>query len=265
MAEQREMNPEEKAKLAAETAKVTFELEAAREKHERELKKLDVEVRKLDAEAAKTAAEADQAKSAATVTKIMADRESQKRERELADNENHFTYLFSGSVSEGSTSKCMSQLATWDRTHPDCEITIVINSPGGSVIDGMALFDYIQELRGKGHKITTKSLGVAASMGGILLQAGDIRVMGKEAWLLVHEAAFGASGKIGDVEDTVEWVKKVCDRILDIFVARCDGKIKKAQIKRNWTRKDWWISSDEALKLGFIDEIAAAIPDKAAA
>lgn len=249
MAEQREMNTTELAKLTAETEKVQFDLQASKEKHVKELAKYDAEIRKTVAEAAETEAKA-------SVSQIMADREMSKRERELADNDFHYVYNLSGSINEAMVGKCMQQLATWSRTKPGCEMTIVINSPGGSVVDGMALWDFIQELRGAGHHITTKAFGMAASMGGILLQAGDVRIMGKESYLLIHEAAFGAQGKIGDVEDTVEWVKMVCERILDIFTYRADGKITKAAIKRKWTRKDWWLNSDEALKLGFVDKIA---------
>jgi ATP-dependent protease ClpP protease subunit len=94
---------------------------------------------------------------------------------------------------------------------------------------------------------------MAASMAGILLQAGDTRVMAKESWLMIHEASFGASGKIGDVEDTVEWVKMVQERILSIFSER--SGLTKAFLKKNWQRKNWWISSDYALKLNLIDEV----------
>jgi ATP-dependent protease ClpP protease subunit len=94
---------------------------------------------------------------------------------------------------------------------------------------------------------------MAASMAGILLQAGHQRIMGRESWLMIHEASFSASGKTGDVEDTVEWVKAMQERILNIFATR--SKMTKSALKRKWTRKNWWISSDEALKLGFVDEI----------
>jgi ATP-dependent protease ClpP protease subunit len=89
-------------------------------------------------------------------------------------------------------------------------------------------------------------------MAGILLQAGDVRIMGKESWLLIHQVSFGASGSFGEVEDTTKWVDRIQDRVLDIFASR--SKMSKAQIKRKWNRTDWWISSDEALKLGFVDE-----------
>ncbi len=97
-------------------------------------------------------------------------------------------------------------------------------------------------------------MGMAASMGGILLQAGDKRVIGSESVLLVHEISFGAGGKIGEVEDEVAFAKMLTQRVLKIFANRT--KMTARQIDAKWKRKDWWMDSDEALKLGFVDEIA---------
>ena len=216
--------------------------------------KAKAEIEVLRAEAREAVAKAEIAECMVTINVIARDERQQVRDLELSSNEHHRVYLFSGAVSDASVKLCMVRLTQWHRLYPGQPIKIVFTSGGGSVIDGMALFDYIQELRREGHLVTTATLGLAASMAGILLQAGDIRVMGKEAWLMIHEASFGAQGKTGEVEDTVEWIKKVQDRVLDIFAARSD--MTKAQIKAKWLRKDWWISSDEALKLGLIDKIA---------
>ena len=74
-------------------------------------------------------------------------------------------------------------------------------------------------------------------MAGILLQAGDIRIMGAESWLMIHEISFGASGKIGEIEDTVEWVKKIQERVVKIFAVdrgavdqRCSGGRKRTPV-----------------------------------
>ena len=216
-----------------------------------ELAKWQAEASKHQAEARKFSAEAAKAEADAQKAKIDLEREEFKREKELAGDEFHHVYRFTTSVNDSSAKSCMSQLATWHRLDPKCDIEIVFTSPGGSIIDGMALFDFICDLRDKGHKVTTRALGVAASMAGILLQAGDVRIMTRESWLLIHEASFGAIGSFGEVEDTVKWVEKIQDRILGIFAAR--SNLSKAQIKRRWHRKDWWLSSDEALGFGFID------------
>ena len=136
---------------------------------------------------------------------------------------------------------------------PGVDIEISFNSPGGEIISGMAMFDFIQELRGKGHFVTTSTRGMAASMAGILLQAGEHRVMARQSWLLIHEASFGASGSMGSVEDTVDWVKRIQKRIVQIFAER--SNVTATFINKNWKRKDWWISSEEALKWGFVDAI----------
>ena len=153
----------------------------------------------------------------------------------------------------------MNKLTQWHRKDPKCPIEIVFSSPGGSIIDGFELFDFIQYLRGKGHTITTGSLGMAASMAGILLQAGDVRWIGHQAWLMIHRAAFGAIGKTYEIEDEVKLVKRIEGRILDIFTSR--SNLTKHKIIRNWDRKDWWIDADEALEMGLVDEVKAMMPE----
>lgn len=207
----------------------------------------------LRAKAAHEEAEAAKLRLEAAVIEITLAKARRAEEAELATNKFYHTYVFDSVVSDQSVEKCIDQLTQWMRRDSGCDIEIIFFSPGGGIVPGMALFDFIQRVRKAGHRVTTMALGMAASMAGILLQAGDERVMGKEAWVLIHEASFGAQGKIGDVEDTVEWVKKVQKRILKIFASRC--KLTETQIARRWKRKDWWISSDDCLKLGLVDRV----------
>jgi len=232
-------------------------------KFQAEAKKNLSEARRVDKETDRLAEELREAIVRAELSEMGLERERTKREKELAADEYHFTYTFNSQVNETSVRSCISQLSIWSRTVPGCPMEIIFNSPGGEIISGMTLFDYIQVLRRAGHHVTTVSLGMAASMAGILLQAGSTRVMGREAWLLIHEASFGAGGKIGEVEDTVKWVKAIQKRILKIFASR--SKMTERQIATRWKRTDWWIDSDEALKLGFIDAILTddpALPDE---
>jgi ATP-dependent Clp protease protease subunit len=208
--------------------------------------KFRAEGRKADAEARKALAEAEAAE-------IDLERKRHEERKRLALDEHHHVYRFIGEVSGASVKTCIDQLQTWHRLDPACPLTLILQSPGGEIISGMALWDYLQELRDGGHHLTTIARGYAASMAGILLQAGDVRVIGSEAWLLVHEASFGAGGSMGQVEDTVEWVKAIQKRILEIFAARSRLSVK--QIERRWKRKNWWLDSTEALKLGFVDRI----------
>lgn len=224
-----------------------------------DLKLKESETRKTDAEARKTEAEAIKAELEAHLAQMEIERATRSFNREKSVDEENHLYRFSGSVSDSSVRKCMTKLTEWSRLDPKCDIEIVFSSPGGSIIDGFELFDFIQELRGKGHKVTTGSLGMAASMAGILLQAGDVRWIGHQSWLMIHRAAFGAIGKTYEVEDEVKLVKRIESRILDVFIAR--SRLTKSKIKRNWDRKDWWIDADECITLGLVDEIRGMMPE----
>jgi ATP-dependent Clp endopeptidase proteolytic subunit ClpP len=171
-----------------------------------------------------------------------------------ARDEEHRVYQFRGTVDRDSVSRCITALSRWHRIDPECAIEIVFNSPGGSVIDGMALFDYLIQL-GKTHTVTTVCRGMAASMAGILLQAGTHRVIGAESYLMIHELSAITGGKVGEIEDSVKFYKTICDRVVDIFVKRSGGKCSKALFVKSWSRQDWWLTSAEALRLGFVDEI----------
>lgn len=221
--------------------------------HEANAEKARAEAEQARAAVRKTEVEILAAEYEAAASQIEMERILHKRAREKAGDEYARVYRFVGAVDSTSVKNCMAELELWSRLEPGCDITVVFNSPGGGVVEGMALWDFLQEIRERGHELTTVARGYAASMAGILLQAGDVRVIGRESWLLIHEASFGVIGSYGEVEDRVEWVKRLQERILDIFAAR--SKMSKTQIRRRWRRRDWWISSDDALKWGFCDRI----------
>jgi len=215
------------------------------------------------AEAAQAHAEARKVAASAEEAEIELDREKHDRRKELATDEFHKVYRFTSEVTESSVKACMKQLAEWSRLDPGCEMEICFSSPGGAIIHGVALYDFIRQLQTNGHYITTRALGYAASMAGILLQVGDHRIMAKESWLLIHQGSGGAVGSMGEVEDTVAWFQRIRERIVDIFYDRSHAEgvnaekpLGRATIKKKYERKDWWLSSEEALKHGFCDEIA---------
>ena len=226
---------------------------------EAKIANLKAETVNVEATARKTIAEAEQAELDLEKSKIDFQQKLKQRDKAEAVDEENFLYRFNTEVSSNSVKSCMSKLTEWHRINPKCDIEIIYSSPGGSIIDGFELFDYIQHLRNQGHHITTGTLGMAASMAGILLQAGDTRWIGHQAWMMIHRAAFGAYGKTFEVEDEVKLVKRMEERILDIFTTR--SKLTANKIKRNWDRKDWWISADEALDLKLIDEVRAVMPE----
>jgi len=202
---------------------------------------------------------AREAKADAEVSEIEAE-ELTRKYQEFRSNDNfHQVYRFNTDVRSKSVGNCLGRLKTWSRLNPSSEIEVIFNSPGGDIMEGMALFDFIQGLRQDGHKITTGSAGMAASMAGILLQAGDHRWVGQQTWILIHRASFGVAGSTFDVEDQLEFIKRIEQRIVDIFVSR--SKLDEDTIKEKWERKDWWITAEEALELNLVDEIKNKLPE----
>ena len=220
---------------------------------------------KARAEAEKAKAEAEQARLGARISKIALAQTAREEKDILAEDSMNRVYHFNTAVTEGSVKTCMNTLSRWARQEPGCDISLVVNSQGGDVIEGMALFDHIIGLRERGHAVHITVRGVAASMAGILLQAGTTRTLGREAWVLIHRAAFGTFGKSFEIEDKVEWVKRIEARIIDIFVQRskeaadagtATKPLTKAKVRKNWERKDWWLTSDECIEYGVADRVA---------
>lgn len=217
------------------------------QKHLAEAKAAEALARYNDAEARKVTAEAEAAE-------LDLDEHRRKHRKILASDEHNHVYAFTEPVSKGTADKCIHQLTTWMRqSSAPLNIEIVFNSPGGEVINGLALFDFIRYVRDQGHHVTTHCLGMAASMAGVLLQAGDTRTMGREAVVLIHEVSFGAGGKVSEIEDEVKFGKKLQSRILKILAER--STMTERQIASKWKKTDWWLSSEECLKLGFVDEV----------
>lgn len=206
-----------------------------------------------EAEARKLTAEAVEAEANARIAELKLAAAEESELARLADDDHRRVLRFVGPVVDTTVKASIERLVRWHRLDPTCPITIVFDSPGGGIIEGFALFDQITWLRASGHEVTTIGQGMAASMAGVLLQAGDVRIMSPQASLLIHEASFMTGGSFGQVEDQVEFVKKLQDRILAIFADR--SRLSKGQIKNRWRRKNWWLDAEEALQLGFVDEV----------
>ena len=225
-----------------------------------EAERNEAEAAQLRAQAEKEAATARYQQASADTNEITAKRYLQEEKFRLASDIEHRIYRYNEVITNDSVLVCEEHLSRWSRLWPGCDMTILLHSPGGQVVAGMDLFDSLLELRSKGHHITIVARGYAASMASIVLKAADVRVMGKECYLLIHEPSGIAMGTLGEIEDTTEWMKMMGERVLDIYAERCHTSkapkpFTRAQLKKNWTRKDWWISSDKALEGGLVDEV----------
>jgi ATP-dependent Clp protease, protease subunit len=128
-------------------------------------------------------------------------------------------------------------------------ITIIMNCPGGSVTDGLAIYDAISAA--KSH-ITIKVLGEASSMGAWILQAADERVAYPFSRIMLHEGPNSVEGHAIDVEKAVDYDKLMRFKFYKILEQRC-GKT-----SRYWARKiarDWFLTAEQALEENLIDRI----------
>lgn len=210
------------------------------------------------AEAEKMLVEAETARYEAEVQKVTRDRVVRQEAFDLLGDYYHHVHYFDGEVNGKSVNSCLRTLAAWHRDDVSCDMNIVINSLGGSVIHGMSLVDQLTaySLRGGGtHKVTITVRGVAASMAAIILQTADVRLMGSMADLLVHEPSGIAEGSTGDLKDTLKWFDSISARISRLFVDRSNGRLTLDQFQEMWQRKDVWLDSRESLAFGFVDAI----------
>jgi len=151
----------------------------------------------------------------------------------------------------------VAQMLFLQMEDPKRDINLYINSPGGSVTSGMAIYDTMQFVT---CDVATYCIGVAASMGAVLLAAGT---QGKRYALpnsdvMVHQVSGGAQGTASDVERTVEWMFRLKKRLIRIL-ARHTGKTED-QISLDSDR-DYWMSADEAKAYGLVDEVVNSRKD----
>jgi len=221
--------------------------------HPAEIKKLELEAEQLTNEIKISKLEEKASKLELKAKEMELKERAHVYKAKAAHADRHGRFFFFGSVNSSSVEDCIGELNWWHRQDNDKPFEIILNSPGGDVLHGLALYDEIVSLRDQGHHITITVRGMAASMGGILLQAGDKRVVGKNSHVLIHEISTGAMGKLSEIEDEAKFCEQLSKQLLDILAER--STLTPAQIKRKWRKTDWWITADEAIEYGFADEI----------
>src|SRR6476659_9535049 len=137
------------------------------------------------------------------------------------------------------------------------DINLYINSPGGSVSAGLAMYDTMQFLT---CDVNTYCIGMAASMGAVLLAAGTKgkRFALPNSDIMIHQVSGGAQGTASDVERTVEWMFKIKRRLIHILSAHTGKSDEQVQIDSD---RDYWMSADEAKAYGLVDEVVKSRKD----
>jgi ATP-dependent Clp protease, protease subunit len=151
----------------------------------------------------------------------------------------------------------VAQMLFLQMEDPKRDINVYINSPGGSVTAGLAIYDTMQYVT---CDVATYCVGVAASMGAILLTAGTKgkRYALPNSDIMIHQVSGGAQGTASDVERTVEYMFKLKKRLISIL-AHHTGKTD-VQIQADSDR-DYWITAQQAKDYGLVDEVVKSRKD----
>jgi len=145
----------------------------------------------------------------------------------------------------------IAQFLFLDAENKDKDIKFYINTPGGSVTSGMAIYDTMQYVK---SDVSTICVGMAASMGATLLAAGakGKRFALPNSEIMIHQVMGGAEGQASDIKIGAEHILKVRDRLNKILAKHTGQKI--AQIEKD-TDRDYFMTPEEGLKYGIIDKI----------
>lgn len=169
----------------------------------------------------------------------------------LANHNLHLTsrtYKMLGTVTEESFSKFLDAVLVLKQS--DAPITIILNSIGGSVVDGLAIYDLISILT---NHVTIIAVGEASSMGSLILQAADTRQMTANARLLLHDGSTGMDDVVArDFDRFASHWKAQRKTFYQIYAHRSGQK---PEYFRKKLAHDWYLTAPQALKEGLVDEI----------
>ncbi|MGN1033070.1 MAG: ATP-dependent Clp endopeptidase proteolytic subunit ClpP [Intestinibacter sp.] len=159
--------------------------------------------------------------------------------------------FLSDEVNDTTASLVVAQLLFLEAEDPDKDIHLYINSPGGSVTAGMAIYDTMQYIK---PDVSTICIGMAASMGAFLLNAGakGKRFALPNSEIMIHQPLGGAKGQATDIEIHAKWILKIRERLNTILSERTGQPIEKIRID---SERDNFMSAQEAKEYGLIDEV----------
>lgn len=163
--------------------------------------------------------------------------------------------LFTGEVTQESSALAIAQLLYLEAQDNTKEINMYIQSPGGSVDAGMAIFDTMQYIKAP---VRTIACGLAASMGSILLCGGEpgMRCALPHANILTHQPLGGAEGQQTEIQIVAEHIMQTRNLLEGILMERSKGKLNPQNI-RQYTERDTYLTPQQALDIGLIDHIVS--------
>ena len=158
--------------------------------------------------------------------------------------------ILSGEIDDGMSNSIVAQLLYLDGINHD-DISIYINSPGGSITSGMAIYDTMNFIQ---SKVSTICIGLAASMAAFLLSSGEFgkRFILENAEVMIHQPLGGAQGQATEIKIAAERILKLKSKLNKILANNTGKSLKK--IERD-TERDFFMNAKEALEYGIVDDI----------
>ena len=156
-----------------------------------------------------------------------------------------------GPINDAVANVVIAQLLFLEHEDPKKDIQLYVNSPGGSVTAGLAIYDTMQYVK---PDVSTICIGVAASMGAVLLTAGTKgkRFSLPNSEVLLHQVAGGATGPAADIEITAKQIMKIKNKLNNIIARHTGQPLDKVEKD---TDRDFYLSAEESQQYGIIDEV----------
>ena len=154
-------------------------------------------------------------------------------------------------VNDTTASLIVSQLLFLEAKDPDKDIQLYINSPGGSVTAGMAIYDTMQYIK---CDVSTICVGMAASMGAFLLAGGakGKRFALPNSEIMIHQPSGGAQGQATEIQITADWILRTKKKMNELLAANTGQSVEKVTQD---TERDHWMTAEEAKAYGIVDTI----------
>ncbi len=162
--------------------------------------------------------------------------------------------FITGPIEDGMASLVCAQLLFLEAENPKKEINLYINSPGGVVTSGLAIYDTMQFIK---PPVSTLCTGQAASMGSLLLCAGakDMRYATPHASIMVHQPSGGYQGQATDIMIHAQWTEALKRRLNEIYVKHTGQDYESVH---NALERDRFMTTDQALEFGLIDKVISS-------
>ena len=162
-----------------------------------------------------------------------------------------FIVFVTGPIDMGVSNTFIAQMLFLESQNPDKDISVYINSPGGEVYAGVAMYDTIKHIK---NDVMTINVGLAASAGALILSAGT---KGKRYALpgshtMIHQVIGGVEGQASDVEITAKHMLKLRDQYAEAIAKQTGQKLDKVKADMD---RDYWMDANESIKYGIVDKV----------